>query len=111
MVDYIRPDSDLQWLTGGNVIMSGTNRHTITYIDGTPNAAQSGGTSLVPGRVAVLTITNPQVSDSGTYTCRVRGAGVSTDVQLTVTGSSVTGDILISELNKKQNFDASTRFI
>ena len=96
MVDYIRPDSDLQWFIGDTHIKNGTNRRTVTYVDGDDNsAAQNGQVNHVPGRVAVLTIANPELSDGNTYTCRIMDTDQSADVQLIITTSknyTYTGD-------------------
>ena len=61
-----------------------TDRSTISYRNGLTGAAQNGGNVTVPGRVSVLTISNPQLSDSGTYTCRILGTEQSIDVQLNI---------------------------
>jgi len=84
MTLYIRPDEDLQWFNGSMMISSGTNRRTISYHNGTADAAQNGGNAIIPGRVSVLTISNPQQSDSGTYSCRILGTEQSADIQLNV---------------------------
>ena len=84
MTLYIRADEDLQWFNGSVMITSGTNRHTVSYRNGTAGAAQNGGTATIPGRVSVLTISNPQQSDSGTYSCRILGTKQSVDIQLNV---------------------------
>ena len=86
-VDYIRPDSHLQWFIGDTRIEIGTSRNTIVYVDGDNNTAQNGQNNHVPGRVAVLTIANPQPSDAGTYTCRIMGTDQSADVQLIIATS------------------------
>ena len=87
MLDYIRPDEDLQWYDlDQQPIVSGTNRHTITYRDGTPDTAQNGEPFLITSRVAVLTISDPQVSDSGTYICIVQGTREALSAELIVTG-------------------------
>ena len=84
MTLYIRADGDLQWFRGSEMIASGTDRYTISYRNGLAGAAQNGGNVTIPGRVSVLTISNPQLSDSGTYTCRLLGTELSADVQLSV---------------------------
>ena len=84
MTLYIRPDEDLQWFRGSEMIVNGTNRHTVSYHNGSVRAAQYGGDTLIPGRVSVLTISSPQQSDSGTYTCRILETEQSADVQLSV---------------------------
>ncbi len=92
MTLFIREDEDLQWLKGGQLITSGTDRYTVTYRDGTPSASQKGGNQFLPGRVAVLTISNPEEDDSGTYTCAVAGTEESIDFQLSVVSSD--GELL-----------------
>ena len=84
MTQYIRADEDLQWFNGSMMITSGTNRHTVSYHNGTAGAAQNGGSVPIPGRVSVLTISNPQQSDAGTYSCRILGTEQSADIQLNV---------------------------
>ena len=71
---YIRPDSFLVWEgPGGRTITGGTGKHQITFSNGSPNAAANGSSLLVPSRVSTLTISAPEPSDAGTYTCRVTG--------------------------------------
>ena len=84
MTLFIRPDEDLQWFRGSEMIVNGTGRHTVSYHNGSVRAAQYGGDTLIPGRVSVLTISSPRQSDSGTYTCRILGTEQSADVQLSV---------------------------
>ncbi len=81
---YIREDEDLQWFKEGQVISSGIDRHNVTYRDGKPGVAVKGGISFIPGRVAVLTISNPEMEDSGTYNCAITGTDESIDFQLIV---------------------------
>ncbi len=87
---FIRPDSSLQWEgPGGQRITSGREKYEITFSDGSLDAAANGGRVLVPSRVSTLTITNPEPSDAGTYTCSVMGAGDSVvTIDLLVDGSS-----------------------
>ncbi len=66
------------------MISSGMDRHNVTYRDGKPGVAIKGGISFIPGRVAVLTISNPEIEDSGTYTCAITGMDESTDFKLIV---------------------------
>ena len=87
MTLYIRADEDLQWFRGSEMIASGTNRYTVSYRNGLPGAAQNGGNVTIPGRISALTISSPQLSDSGTYTCRILGTEQSADVQLSVEGN------------------------
>ena len=86
---YIRPDSSLIWEgPGGQRITGGTDKHQITFSDGSPDAAANGGAALVPSRVSTLIITNPEPSDAGTYTCTVVGTTAAVTMELTVNGSS-----------------------
>ncbi len=82
MSNYIREDEDLQWFKEGQMISSGMDRHTVTYRDGKPGVAIKG--DFIPGRVAVLTISDPEMEDSGTYTCAITGMDESIDFQLSV---------------------------
>ena len=84
MTLFVRPDQDLQWFRGSEMIVNGTCRYTVSYRNGLTEAAQNGGNMTIPGRVSMLTISNPQLSDSGTYTCRILGTEQSADVQLSV---------------------------
>ncbi len=84
MSHYIREDEDLQWFKEGQMISSGMDRHTVSYRDGKPDVAIKGEMNFIPGRVAVLTISNPEIEDSGTYTCAITGTDESIDFQLSV---------------------------
>ena len=71
---FIQPDSSLIWEgPGGQRITGGTDKHQITFSDGSPDAAANGGAALVPSRVSTLTISNSELSDAGIYTCTVMG--------------------------------------
>ena len=86
---YIRPDSSLIWEgPGDRRITGGTGKHQIMFSDGTPGAAANGGAEVVPSRVSMLIITNPEPSDAGTYTCTVMGTSKMVTMELTVNGSS-----------------------
>ena len=69
---YLRPDEDLQWFKNGELIVSGNNRYTITYTNGNRNLGQFGGESIGLTRVSRLVVSEPQLSDSGVYTCNIR---------------------------------------
>ena len=88
MVDFIRPDEDLQWFRGGQQIAN-NSRHTVTYEDGRPGVAQNGGMFAVPARVSVLTISDPVIADSGMYTCQIQGTTESANIQLSVSGGGI----------------------
>ena len=89
MSAFIRPDNSLMW-TGpsGQNIAGGTGKFQITFSDGSPDAAVDGSDVLVPSRVSTLTITNPEPSDSGTYTCSVIDTSEAVTIELMVNGSS-----------------------
>ena len=86
MTLFIRPDEDLQWFRGSEMIVSETNRHTVSYHNGSAEVVANGNTFNISSLVSVLTISNPQLSDSGTYTCRILGTEQSADVQLSLEG-------------------------
>ena len=82
---YLRPDDHLQWFRGGQLIASGTERYTITYSNGTSEPpGQFGESTVGPSRVSTLTISEPQLADSGTYTCAIIDTDQAEDFQLTV---------------------------
>ena len=88
---YLRPDEDLQWFRGGQLITSGSGRHSITYTDGS-GLGQFGGDELGSSRVSTLVISQLQTSDSGTYTCAIRNTQHSQDLQLTVESNGTVGN-------------------
>ena len=112
---FIRPDSSLIWEGPvGRRITDGTDRHQITFSDGAPNAAANGGGVLVPSRVSILTITNPEPSDTGTYTCSVMGTSEVVNIELMVNGTEIidttdisTTDVRATNINTTES-DANT---
>ena len=89
MSGFIRRDESLTWVgPTGQTVVSGSNRHQITYTNGTsPQGAANGSDILVPTRVSTLTISNPEPSDSGNYTCRVIETLQAVAIELIVNGS------------------------
>ena len=89
MSGFIRPDDSLTWVgPTGQTIVSGSNRHQITYTDGASlQGAANGSEDLVPTRVSTLRISNPEPSDTGNYTCRVSEAFQAVAIELIVNGS------------------------
>ena len=86
---FIRSDDSLIWEGPGDQrIAGGTGKHQITFSDGSPGTAANGGGELVPFRVSMLTITNPEPSDAGMYTCSVMGTTEAVTMELTVNGSA-----------------------
>ncbi len=96
MSNYIRPDDQLQWFKDGEMITSGQARRQITFTNGT-GQGQFGGISPQSSRVSVLTISNPILSDTGTYNCRVIGTTESVDIELLVNSSSLIGKLWLSK--------------
>ncbi len=87
MSDYIRPDDQLQWFRDEEMITSGQARRQITVMNGNANQGQFRGLVTQSSRVSVLTISNPILSDTGTYNCRVMGTTESVDIELLVQSS------------------------
>ena len=83
---YLRPDEDLQWFRDGQSITSGSGRHSITYTDGS-GEGQFGGNAIGSSRISTLVISQPQTTDSGTYTCAIRNTQHSQDIELAVESS------------------------
>ena len=79
---YLRPDENLQWFRGGQQIMN-TDRHTITYTDGT-GIGHFGEDTVGSSRISTLVISEPRLSDSGTYTCAIINTEHSQDIELTI---------------------------
>ena len=79
---YLHPDENLQWFRGGQQIMN-TERHNITYTDGT-GVGQIREDTVGSSRISTLVISEPRLSDSGTYTCAIINTENSQDIELTV---------------------------
>ena len=87
---FIRSDSSLVWEgPGGQRINGGIGKHQITFSDGSPETAANGSALLVPSRVSTLTITNPEPSDAGMYTCSVMDTTEAVSVELMVNESTM----------------------
>ena len=85
---YLRPDEDLQWFKGGQLITGHSERLSIQFSDGT-GPGQFGGDTVGQSRVSILVISQPQTSDSGTYTCAIRNTEHLQDIQLTVVSAGI----------------------
>ena len=92
MKAYIRPDSSLIWEgpDGQRITPGVTNKHQITFTNGTPNASVNGDFVLFPSRLSTLTISNPEPSDNGTYTCSVVGTDQAITIELVVLNNADT---------------------
>ena len=84
MSGYIRPDTDIQWRRGEEMITA-NDKYSITYIEGFSDTAVNG--VMVSSRITFLTIFDVTDSDEGTYTCFVQGTDAEATVQLSITGS------------------------
>lgn len=90
MSGYIRPDKDLFWKVNGAPLDPATNagsKYRVSYRNGT-NVAQFGGSTTIPSRVAVLTILDVSLADSGAYSCVINNTDLVNQVQLEVTPAS-----------------------
>ena len=81
---YDQPDVNIQWLKGGLALGTEPSKHNVTVI------YENGTRDEVPKRVATLTISEPSVSDSGLYYCKLNGtysyASVLVQILATPTG-------------------------
>ena len=89
---YLRPDEDLQWFRDDQLI-STSGRHSVSYTDGS-GMGQIGGDTIGSSRVSTLVISQPETSDSGTYTCAIRNTQHSQNIQLAVEGSGIITAVL-----------------
>ena len=80
MTDYVRP---IQWFKG-DILLESNPRYSFSVEFGEPDKAQSGQSRLGPSEIRVLTIVDPQLSDSSRYTCRAQGTDESASVQLII---------------------------
>lgn len=85
MRDYIRLDDQFQWFRDSAPALN--DRYSVVYVDGSLQA-QNGLATLSPSRFTVLVISNPEVSDAGTYTCAVNGTASFAAVELIVNDPS-----------------------
>lgn len=84
MRDYIRPDQSFRWFREGELISTELDeKYNLVYIDSS-QPAQNGEDTLSPARLSLLSISNPQVEDTGFYTCGITGTTVNAQVQLIV---------------------------
>lgn len=81
---FIRPDSDIQWLKEDEPIPKGV-KYTTSFTDGRPNATQTGHVNgTTPSRISVLSISDVDESDAGTYVCQSLDSGEMASVYLNV---------------------------
>ena len=106
---YLRPDEDLQWFRGGELITGNTEKYTIIYNNGTPLMGQFEGV-LGSSRISTLVISEPQMSDSGTYTCAIRNTEHSQDIQLTIESAGMINDSVDAEDPTNEVYPTITNF-
>ena len=87
MSGYIRPDKDLLWIVNGAPATTNDSKYRVSYRDGN-NVAQFGGKTTIPSRVAVLTILDVNLADSGVYSCEINNTNLKNKVQLEVSSAS-----------------------
>ena len=86
MTGYVRPDEDLHWFRGEDTI-SQKSKYDVEFRNGS-QTAQRGGTTTVPSRLCVLKIFNPEIEDTGTYTCSINGTNKTAYIKLVVLKAS-----------------------
>lgn len=74
MSGYILPDESLEWIGNTGLILENSEKHTITYRNGTQATAQNGGERRSLERISTLTVHQPTIHDSGEYNCALIGA-------------------------------------
>ena len=90
MSGYIHPDEDLYWIVDGVPLDSSNSdesKYMVNYRNG-QNVAQFGGNSTIPSRVAVLTVLDVALADSGMYSCAIKNTDLMSEVELEVTPAS-----------------------
>ncbi len=83
MAGYLHPDDSLQWFRMGEIINGSSSRHQVKYSIG-DRIAQNGGDELTKSRVSALVIQDPEMEDSGVYTCQIKNTDVSSEINLSV---------------------------
>ena len=84
MSAFIRPDTSLIWEGPDNQILANGTKYQITFSNGSRYTAVDGSGGLVPSRVSTLTISNPDKSDQGVYTCSIMGTNATIDLVITI---------------------------
>lgn len=80
---YIRPDSDIRWFKDDEKIIEGA-KHSMSFREGRPNAAQTGLNNTTSSRISVLTIHRVDETDMGIYSCRSLETGAMASLRLNV---------------------------
>ena len=84
MSAFIPPDSSLVWEGPDNQILANGTKYQITFSNGSRYTAVDGSGGLVPSRVSTLTISNPDKSDRGVYTCSIMGTNATIDLVIMI---------------------------
>ena len=91
---YIHPDENLQWFHDGELINITQTERNISYSFG-EGVGQFGADSTQPSRVSTLRISEPQISDTGVYTCAISNTERSKDIELTVVPGKFKSPLLL----------------
>ena len=92
MIDHVRPDDLFQWFGPDNQRIT----NGVSYTEGIEQVDGS-----IPSRpvdttiISTLIITNPEISNSGNYTCRVEGTDALAVIELFVAGTQPTGELVL----------------
>ena len=93
MKGFLRPDEDLLWYKEHQLLIpSEGGRYSVTIKDGTLGAGQDGRNETVHSRLSVLNIKHPTASDSGVFSCKVRGTEAKANIFMTVYKPQVKGE-------------------
>ncbi len=106
MSAFIRPDSSLIWEGPDNQrLTGGTGKYQITFSNGSSDTAVNG--TLVPSRVSTLTVSNPDRSDQGVYTCSIMGTNKTIDLMIMINDMNATSATVTASLDDGSESEAS----
>lgn len=92
MKGFLRPDEDLLWYKEHKLLIPTEGGiYSVIVKDGTPGAGQDGRNETVSSRLSVLSIEHPKVSDSGVYSCKIRGTDAEANILMTVNKLHIKG--------------------
>ena len=93
MKGFLRPDEDILWYKEHQLLAPTEGGiYSVAVKDGTPGAGQDGRNETVHSRLSVLSIKHPKASDSGVYSCKVRGTEAETNIFMTVNKPQIKGE-------------------
>ena len=102
MSGYLLPDEALEWIGNTGLILERSEKHTITYRNGTQATAQNGEERRSLSRISTLTVHQPTIHDNGEYMCSVIGAYQSISLSM---------NLQVSDTNIKPPQNISSKFI